>query len=366
MSWSSLRRLITSGCAMTALLAIPAFGRADCALTDWLFGHGQTTYAPPYAPPNVYVPPAAGCGCAPVQPVCQPCAPTALRVNYHPVAQVTYMPVVGVDPCSGCAVTTYQPRQTWTYRASLDPYVPYQAAYAPIMGFAGCSSCGGCGGCAPCSGYSYGRCSSCASGGCSSCGVAYSGCSSCGASYAGCSTCSSGIAGGYVTSGGCSSCGAASAPLAPTLAPSVIEPATTIGAPSVPSPGSEPAKTYGPGASEAPISPSAPSHIPSPPSGGGASSGSSYYSPAASGTGSVAAPRIQGIPPVINNGPRLAPPPVPRPNGDNLTTSRPVQQATYFQLLQSSPQTVPAQTIAAPVNSRPMPADDGIWRHADN
>ena len=33
-----------------------AASHADCCLTDWLFGKGQTSYSLPYTPPTVYVP----------------------------------------------------------------------------------------------------------------------------------------------------------------------------------------------------------------------------------------------------------------------------------------------------------------------
>ena len=75
--------------------------------------------------------------------------PTATyRISYRPVPTVAYMPVVGIDPCSGCAVTTYRPTRAWTYQASLLPYSTYRVGYAPVV--VGCGSCGG----APCSGYS--------------------------------------------------------------------------------------------------------------------------------------------------------------------------------------------------------------------
>ena len=172
MCWTSLRRVLMTCCAAAALLSTPTRSWAACALWDWMFGSGQTTYAPPYCPPNISTATAPACGCAPaqpacgcaaVQPACQPCVPTATyRISYRPVPTVAYMPVVSIDPCSGCAVTTYRPTQTWTYRASLVPYPTYQVGYAPVA----VGGCGSCGGCAPCSGYSssYGGCSSCADG----------------------------------------------------------------------------------------------------------------------------------------------------------------------------------------------------------
>ena len=125
-------------------------GRADCPLMDWLFGNGRTTYAPPYTPPTVYAPAAPSCGLrcaslrphAAVPPACQTCTPTTTyRISYRPVPTVTYMPVVTVDPCSGCAVTTYRPTQAWTYQASLVPSVTYRAGYAPVAAGVGCGGC---------------------------------------------------------------------------------------------------------------------------------------------------------------------------------------------------------------------------------
>ncbi len=79
MSWTNYRRLAVACC--TALFALNSAGksRADCCLTDWLFGKGQTSYSLPYTPPTVYVPstPAAACGCATVAnyaPACPSCA----------------------------------------------------------------------------------------------------------------------------------------------------------------------------------------------------------------------------------------------------------------------------------------------------
>ncbi len=186
MCWKNLRHVLMTCSAAAVLLGAPSGSRADCALMDWLFGNGRTTYAPPYTPPAVYAPvaPAGGCTpapCATCQPACQPacqsCAPTATyRISYRPVPTVAYMPVVGLDPYSGCTVTSYQPTRAWTY----------QVGYAPVP-------------VAPCSGYSTSY------SGCSSCGASC-GCSSCGTSYGGCSSCSAGVSSTYVTSGGCSSC----------------------------------------------------------------------------------------------------------------------------------------------------------------
>ncbi len=359
MCWTSLRRVLMTCCAAAALLSTPTRSWAACALWDWMFGSGQTTYAPPYCPPNISTATAPACGCAPaqpacgcaaVQPACQPCVPTATyRISYRPVPTVAYMPVVSIDPCSGCAVTTYRPTQTWTYRASLVPYPTYQVGYAPVA----VGGCGSCGGCAPCSGYS--------------------------SSYGGCSSCATGVSGGYVSSGGCSSCATPSAPLTSTLLPgpgdmsgppATYSPSTAASAPTTSgSPGAMQAApgtssgsphTYAPNTPAPPISPSAP--------GAGASpSGTSYRVPASSEDNHTAEPpKIQGIPPLPSSpsGPRLAPPPLPRPENEK-TTSRPVQQAMYFQLLPSPPASVPAQLISAPVPAAPEQVDIG-WRHAGN
>lgn len=393
MSRISICRVMTICCAAALLLAAPGQIRAECALTDWLFGHGQTTYAPPYCPPTVSAPacgcaPAApACGCAPAAPACgcapARCAPTATyRISYRPVPTVAYMPVVGVDPCSGCSVTSYRPVQTWSYQASLQPSPAYYRVgyYAPAVATVGYA--GGCG-CAPCSGYS----SSC---GCSTCGASYSGCPSCGTTYSGCSSCNAGVSGAYVPSSGCSSynagasntyvpssgcssCAAGSAPLAGTALPgpadmsrsplmpstTITQPApVTIGAPTappaIPAISPLPAKTFAPSATPVPIAPN---------SSGGAS-GTSYRPPTTmdGGNGSTEPVKIQNMPP-LPSGPQLGPTPSTRPENER-TTSRAILQASYFQLLPSSPPSVPAQTISAPVH-RPR-VMDGAWQHVDN
>jgi len=360
MRWTILRRVILTCSAATALLAAPDQTRADCFLTDWLFGHGQTTYAPPYCPPNAYSPAAApACGCAPaqcvpVQPSCQPCMPTATyRISYRPVWTVAYKPVVGVDPCSGCAVTTYRPTQALTYQASLQPYPTYRVGYAPAV--IGVGSCGSCCGCAPCSGYSS------------------VGCSSCGTSYGGCSSCS---VGGYVTSGGCSSCPSSSTPLPamtlpgpgdmsrpPVASSTLIAPSgsTTLGPPTAPpvTPGasSGSARTYVPGTTGAPIAPSAPGPSASP-------SGGYYRGPTSNEGGTTEPLKIQGIPP-LPSGPQLNPPQSAHPESENQTTSQPVKTGSYFQLLPSPPRSVPAQLISAPEGTTPH-VDDSGWKHVDN
>ncbi len=75
MSRTNWYRVLIGCCTAAALLAPPSRSLADCALWDWLFGHGQTTYAPAYVPPTVCAPAAGGCGCAPV-----PCAPVPARL----------------------------------------------------------------------------------------------------------------------------------------------------------------------------------------------------------------------------------------------------------------------------------------------
>ncbi|MEI8374224.1 MAG: hypothetical protein WCJ35_15485 [Planctomycetota bacterium] len=363
MNWTNLRRVMITCCATAVLLGAPRHGWAECALWNWLFGNGQTTYAAPYCPPNVYVPTALACGCAPTQcaptqcapaqPACQSCTPTATyRISYRPVPTVAYMPVVGIDPCSGCAVTTYRPTRAWTYQASLLPYSTFRVGYAPV-GF------GSCGSCAPNNGYS----------------ASYGGCVPRG--MGGCSSCNTGVSSGYVPSNGCSSCASSPVPLSgtplprpsdmsqpPVASPPLTAPSlpATIGPPTAAplTPGSslEVPKTYGPGATSAPISPSAP--------GAGTSSGTFYRGPVSNeGSSGVEPLRIQNIPP-ISNGPQLSPSPNARPEKENRTTSRHVLQATYFQLLQSPPASVPAQMIATPVRTTPQPVDDSGWQHADH
>jgi len=117
-------------------------------------------------------------------------------------------------------------------------------------------------------------------------------------------------------------------------------------------------KTYGPGAASAPISPSAPSA-------GGSPSGTNYRPPTSNeGSRSVEPLKIQNIPPVPN-GPQLNPTPKLRPEIENRTTSRPILQATYFQLLQSPPASVPARIIAMPVQTATQPAYGSGWQQTE-
>ena len=134
-------RVMITCCTAAVLLAAPAeVGPSarcgiGCSATD-----KRPTRRPIVRPPFTF-PPRAACGCAPAQcvpaqpacPSCQSCAPaTTYRISYRPVATVAYMPVVGIDPCSGCPVTTYRPTRAWTYQASLLPYSTYRVGYAPV------------------------------------------------------------------------------------------------------------------------------------------------------------------------------------------------------------------------------------------
>jgi hypothetical protein len=80
-------------------------------------------------------------------------------------------------------------------------------------------------------------------------------------------------------------------------------------------------------------------------------------------------PTIEGVPPV-NGGPRLNSTPAVKPETQDRMTSRPVYQATYFQLIPSPPNPTPVRN-AATVEAVPAAAapaivnpavDDGGWR----
>src|SRR5580704_14158707 len=107
MCWTARISVTAACCAVMGVFGSASSARADCCLTDWLFGSGRTTYTTPYAQPVVYAPPAQ-CGCAPaaqyVPPTTAYLPVTPLRIAYRPVAAVAYMPVTSLDPCSGCAV----------------------------------------------------------------------------------------------------------------------------------------------------------------------------------------------------------------------------------------------------------------------
>ncbi len=63
MSWTSRLDVAAACCAAMCVFGTVDAARADCCLTDWLFGTGRTTYTVGYTPPVVYAPPAQ-CGCA--------------------------------------------------------------------------------------------------------------------------------------------------------------------------------------------------------------------------------------------------------------------------------------------------------------
>ena len=425
MSWTNMRRALITCCAAAILLAAPSRSRAECALCDWLFGHGQTTYAPPYSPPNVCAPTAGACGCAPAQPVCQPCQPCAVQALHflpagahrglHAGRRHRYMQRLrgddvsadtGLDLSGLAAAGCHLPgrlrpdclaRRPLRQLRRLRPCSGYSSSCGGCAScgtsYSGCSPCGAaCGGCSSC-GPTYAGCSSCnagvssgyvTSGGCSSCNAGVSsgyvtsgGCSSCNTGVSsgyvtsgGCSSCNTGVSGGNVTSGGCASCASNPPPLAGTPLPGPSDmsqpPATfaspgptTVGPPTaatMPGSSSEVPRPYDPSTNRAPSSPSGPPR-------GTWPSGTSYRIPT-TGEGSRNTDplriQIQNIPPV-NNGPQLSPTPNVRPqnedpttfnergNNENRTASRPVLQATYFQLLQSPPASVPAQMISVPV-----------------
>ncbi len=372
MTWQRFFNVATTFSVVAVLLAT-AGSAHGCELFDWMFGCGHTSYSAPYCAPTAYAP-AAACGCAPVQPACG-CAPTSTyRISYRPVPTVAYMPVTGLDPCSGCAVTSYRPTRAWTYQASLVPNASYRAAYA-YPGVMGTSACGGC---SNSCGYEPS--------GCSSCGVASGGCSSCAASSGGCSSCGASTLGGYTSQGGCSSCAGggptvSTGPLpgpaeisTPSLAPATIIPSTPTSAVPAPVgsatgpavigpptggpttiPGNE--RTFAPGSGGAPVAPGG-SFVPS-------GTSERYRLPVPpTGDHSFDRLKIENVPPM--NGPSLMPAPASRPEIDAHTTSRPVQQATYFQLLAPPPASIPARTVSAPVATpSASAADDDGWRHVE-
>jgi hypothetical protein len=130
----------------------------------------------------------------------------------------------------------------------------------------------------------------------------------------------------------------------------------TIGPPAVAPTTPEVPKTYVPNAT-GPVSPSAPAGTPT--------TGTYYHGPeSGESTHAVEPPRIQNVPP-LHDGPQLDPTPNAHPDNEK-TTSRPVLQAMYFQLLPSPPAAVPAQTISLPAQTAPQPVDDGGWHHAEN
>jgi hypothetical protein len=273
------------------LFGMPAESKA-CHLFDCLFGSccgARTTYSPPYVAAPMYAP-APAVGCGSC------CAP---------------------QTCCYAPPVTYRAfyRPAWTYQANLVPYASYRVVYSNP-----CTT-----GCAPC----MTGCAPCASG-CSPCGAGGCGAGGCGVSS-------------YV-SPGCSSCGVPAAP-APTYAPPVMAPAQ----PSPSNMGFPP--------------PGAPLTVP--PAGAPVTTGP----PATEGGPAVTVPIPDGSTPpkTFDNGRNLPAPTAPpagtgiRPNSTSApawappdrTASRPVQQATYFQLIDSPPKTVPVHQVGI---------DDGGWR----
>ena len=238
------RRVLMTCCAAAILLGAPCRSWAKCALSDWMFGHGQTTYAPPYSRPDVYVPAAGACGLRtrpmrtrPLRTRSMRTGPTglpALRAHgYLP----HFLPAGGHGGLhAGGRHRSLQRLRGDDLSSHADMDLPglAGAVFAVPVGYApvavGVAPCGSCGGCAPCSGYS----ASC--GGFAACGTSYSGCSSCGCgtSYGGCSSCNAGVSSSYVPSSGCSSCAFMPAPLSGTPLPGpsdMSQPPTSLSPP---------------------------------------------------------------------------------------------------------------------------------------
>ena len=140
--------------------------------------------------------------------------PTATyRISYRPVfARVSYMPVVGIDPCSGCAVTTYRPTQTLNLSGLVAALSDLRVSATPPA-VVGVGRCGSCGGCAPCSRRLIFL---------QLLVVRYRSIAAvrrAAQAYGGCSSCNAGVSSSYVTSGGCSSCGSSPSPSSSTTLP---------------------------------------------------------------------------------------------------------------------------------------------------
>ena len=365
MCWTNFRRVMMTCCAAAVLLAAPSRSRAECALWDWLFGHGQTTYAPPYSPPNVYVPAAGACGCAPAQcapaqPACQP--PAALHAHRH---LSHFLPAgahgglhagrrhrslqrlrgddLSSDPgldLSGLAAAVSD------LPSRLRPRCPGRRLVRQLRRLR------------PCGGYS----SSC--GGCSSCGTAYSGCSSCGTSLwrllvVQCRGLQRlwhvgrllvvRIESGAVVRHAVARSQRHESGRRRRYSPSTIPPGARDDRPaSRAADGPVPHRTgqdYAPGAHGGPdLAAAAAGPVPSGTflSGPNLERGQPHHRAAAD-------PEHPARPQRSATEPHAQP---RRPENENRTTSRPVLQATYFQLLQSPPASVPAQMISAPVTTR--------------
>ncbi|OHB84944.1 MAG: hypothetical protein A2V98_12160 [Planctomycetes bacterium RBG_16_64_12] len=138
----SKTRVAAVACGLAAvLLLVPS--ASEGGPFDWLCpssvspAPSATTFAPPYTAQRISLMPAVGSTtvysplaqtvCSPIlhtaySPVAQTCfytPQTTYRWTYSRIARTSYRPVTAVDPCTGCATTSYEP----VSRLSLLPWL---------------------------------------------------------------------------------------------------------------------------------------------------------------------------------------------------------------------------------------------------
>jgi len=161
--------LVASGLAAVLFVAPSA---SEGGPFDWLCPSSvspapiATTFAPPYTAQRIsYMPvvgattvysPIAQTVFSPVPQTCYYTPQTTYRWSYSRIERTSYRPVTAVDPCTGCATTSYQP----VVRRSLLPWIHRKPVTAYQLT---CSSA-----CAP---TCTTACSPCGPSACSSCGV---------------------------------------------------------------------------------------------------------------------------------------------------------------------------------------------------
>lgn len=117
--WYSKARIavIASGLAVV-LLTAPS--QSEGGLCGWLCPSSwcapaptTTTYAPPYSVQRVSLMPVVGSPCT--VSACSYAPYTTYRWRYSRMPITSYRPVAAVDPCTGCATTSYRPVTRYTF-----------------------------------------------------------------------------------------------------------------------------------------------------------------------------------------------------------------------------------------------------------
>lgn len=117
-------------------LAWSAPGQADAC---WWWGRRSTYYvAPVVAAPTPVVANFAPSCCAPQQ-VCQMVPQTAYRTQTVSVPVTSFMPVAGVDGCTGCPTTTLRPVTSFVQQTQMVPYTTFRQVCQSVCPTTACS-----------------------------------------------------------------------------------------------------------------------------------------------------------------------------------------------------------------------------------